>query len=324
MHRNHLNLLLATVTLLSVSSSASAQATIDPPCNGWTLHTRTLPTICPEVVIDGLHGQGIAAIGGIAFDSSGDLFISRPATGQVLRLAPRNGFFDPPEVVVSGLDFPGGVACSADICYVATDTTITRLNDDKAVLTGLPSDGLRPLRISPDGRLYTTRDNQPISLALDGSGEQPVSGVSGVPMDFAWSPSGTLWASDGNQNVLSTSASVRFAPASAPSGIAFYPNAPDVAFPQFAGGLLVVTSGSWNTTIIEGYELWLVPFASADQPGKPIALIPANTNQSNSDAALYSLSFYPDHPVAVAVSPEGWIYVATREGRVIRLRPRHN
>jgi glucose/arabinose dehydrogenase len=115
---------------------------------------------------------------------------------------------------------------------------------------------------------------------------------------------------------------IAFAPASAPSGIAFYPNTSGVAFPQYAGGLLVVTSGSWNTTIINGYELWIVPFAVPDQPGTPIRLIPANTERSSSNAALSALSFFPDHPVTVAVSPEGWIYAATREGRVIRLRPR--
>ena len=319
---------LYLILLLTIAAIAPtpvfAQATIDPPCDGWTLHTRTLPTICPEVVIDNLSGQGIAAIGSIAFDSNGDLYISRPATGQVLRLAPHNGFFDAPEVAAGGLDFPGGVACSGVECYTATDTTVTRLADNKAILTDSPSDNLRPLRIGPNGRLYTTRGDKPISMALDGTDTQPVTGISTAPLDFAWSPNGTLWISDGDQTVLSTHGSVAFSSASAPSGMAFYPTTPAMAFPQFSGGLLVVTSGSWNTTIIEGYELWLVPFPTADRPGNPIPLIPANTDRTNSDAALYSLSFFPDHPVAVTVSPEGWIYVATREGRVIRLRPRHN
>ncbi|MHB8625929.1 MAG: hypothetical protein ACYDBJ_01945 [Aggregatilineales bacterium] len=320
--RHGLFLLLIALAALPSSVAAHIEAQIDPPCNGWALHTRTLSTICPEVILDGLTGQGVAAIGSIAFDANGDLYVSRPATGQVLRLTPHDGNFDPPAVIASGLDFPGGLACSGDICYTATDTTITRLTDGKAMVIGLPSGDLRPLRIGSDGRLYTTRGKQTISLAIDGTDEHPVAEISTPPLDFAWSSNGTLWFSDGNQSVRSIHAEVAFAPASAPSGIAFYPNTPDLAFPQFGGGLLVVTSGSWNTTTIDGYELWIVPFVASDRPGTPIRLIPADTERSSADAALVALSFFPDHPIAVAISPEGWIYAATREGRVIRLRPR--
>jgi glucose/arabinose dehydrogenase len=297
----------------------------DPPCNNWTRHTRTLPTICPEVILDGLTGQamGIAAIGSLAFDTDGSLYVSRPATGEVLRLTPQAGYFNTPEVIASHLDFPGGIACAQDMCYTATDTTITRLSDGKAIVTGLPSGALRPLRIGPDGRLYTTDADQLISLATDGTDERSVPGIAAAPADFAWSPSGTLWFSDGKDSVRSVVTAIAFDPDSAPSGIAFYPTAPNMAFPEFAGGLLVVTSGSWNTPTISGYELWEIQFTAPDQPGSKLRLIPANTERSSSDAALVALSFFPDHPVSVAVSAEGWIYVATREGRVIRLRPRH-
>ncbi len=322
--RHRLFLLLIVSVALPSNVLAHTEAQTDPPCDGWTLHTRTLSTICPEVILDGLTGQGIAAIGSIAFDAIGNLYVSRPATGQVLRLTARDGNFDAPQVIASGLDFPGGLACSEATCFSATDTTITRLTDGKAIVTGLPSGDLRPLRIGPDGQLYTTRGEQTISLTIDGTDERPVIETSTLPLDFAWSPDGTLWFSDGNQSVRSMHASVTFALASVPSGIAFYPNTPDLAFPQFAGGLLVVTSGSWNTATIDGYELWIVPFVRSDQPGTPIRLIPADTERSSADAALVALSFFPDHPIAVAVSPEGWIYAATREGRVIRLRPRRN
>jgi glucose/arabinose dehydrogenase len=184
-------LLFMLLAALPSTAFTPAAAQTDPPCNGWTLHTRTLPTICPEVILDGLTGQGVAAIGSIAFDANGDLYISRPATGQVLRLTPHNGIFDAPEVIASGLDFPGGVACSGTLCYAATDTTITRLTDGKAIVNGLPSGSLRPLRIGPDGRLYTMRGAQIISLAIDGTDEHTPTDIPTPPMDFAWSLNGT-------------------------------------------------------------------------------------------------------------------------------------
>lgn len=313
---------LLALSMPAVHMQTNPQAAI--PCNNWSLHTRTLAAICPEVILDGLSGQGVAAIGSLAFDTNGNLYVTRPATGQVLRLIAQNGVFELPEIIASGLDFPSGVACEGNMCYTATDTTIVRLSDGNPILTGLPSGTLHPLRIGLDGRLYTSRDDQMISLSTEGTDTRSVAGPLAAPVDFAWLPDGTLWVSDGVQSVRSNLNSVIFASGSAPTGIAYYPAMPAMAFPQFGGSLLVVTSGSWNTPTISGYELWVVSFTSSDRPGTPIRLIPADTERSSSDAALVSLSFFPDHPIAVAVSPEGWIYVATREGRIIRLRPRYS
>ncbi len=322
----------AFLTLGPVPESAfSVPATAAPACNGWTLHTRTLPTICPEVVVDALPGiLGMVTIGGLTFDSGGALYVSDTATGQVIRLtraSPGSGQFDAPQSIASGLNLPGGLACSSGTdaaCYAATDTAIVRLSDGGLLVSDLSSDGLRPLRIGPDGRLYTTQGGKPISLASDGSDIRPAAQADSLApaADLAWAANGVLWASDGLQTVRAVDGSaLTFDPQSAPTGIAFYPNSPGMAFPQFADGLLVVTSGSWDTPTIAGYELWLVPFASG-HPSTPQRLIPADTERSSSDAALVALSFFPDHPVAVAVSAEGWIYVATREGRIVRLRPR--
>src|ERR1700694_3528227 len=152
---------------LTVQSPALYRETA-PPCNGWTLHTRTLPTICPETIVDGSTAQGVASIWGLAFDATGDLLFTRPATGQVMRLsvsASHPAQFDPPQVVADGLDFPTGLVCSAVACYVTTQTAIMQLDPHgtqppRAIFTGLTPDHLHPLRIGAEGRLYTLQGDQ--------------------------------------------------------------------------------------------------------------------------------------------------------------------
>lgn len=44
--------------------------------------------------------------------------------------------------------------------------------------------------------------------------------------------------------------------------------------------------------------------------------------RSTAAISLAGRGFFPQHPAGVAVTPEGWIVVATQEGRVFRARPR--
>ena len=305
----------------------SAARSSDPPCDGWMLHTRTLLTICPEVVIEGLSGQGVTAIGEMAFDSFGVLLVTRPATGEVLSLLPDKqhaGKFLPPETFATGLNFPYGIACAGSQCYVSTQTQIIRLKDQSVVISDLTAYAVHPLHIVGDKQLVTANGSSVVSVNLDGSHE--VTGSWPHPIvDFGYSAASDFWTADGTSRVESDPIgqipTIDFSPNSGPSALTFYPNQVGLAFPQFANAMLVVTAGSWGATVVAGYELWLVPF-SGGHPGTPRTLIPANTDRTNSDAALYLLTFFPDHPVAVSISPEGWIYVATREGRIVRLRPR--
>jgi glucose/arabinose dehydrogenase len=301
-------------------------ASADPACDGWTRHTRTLSSICPEIVIDGLSGQGITAIGALAFDSRGALYVSRPATGEVLRLSPDDqhaGKFLPPETIATGLNVPYGVACADVTCFVTTNTQLVRLTDKAVLVSDLTPYEVHPLHLDPQQRLWTSSAGSLIRVKRDGSDVQVSPPWKSPIADFGWTSKGSLWASDGRSHVQTESAvsAINFSPNSTPTSLTFYSNQAGSAFPQFANGLLIVTSGSWNAVTLTGHELWFVPFVE-DQPGSPMALIPANIDRSNADAALYLLTFFPDHPVAVAVSPEGWIYVGLREGQIVRLRPR--
>ncbi len=126
---------------------------------------------------------------------------------------------------------------------------------------------------------------------------------------------------------------------SRPAGMAFYHGQ---AFPEFEGDLLLVTSGSWNRRIPSGYALLRLCFdrmgeleICADEHGNPIlddhgdpspweVLLPVDPFYPDHGLELLHVqgqSFYPDHPVDVAVSPQGLITVAVMEGRLIQLRP---
>ncbi len=238
------------------------------PCDNWTLHTRTLPDICPEVILDNLTAQGIASIWGMAFDADNNLYFARPATGQIVRMASRAGRFEPPQPYADGLDFPQWISCESTGCIVRS----------------IPA-ALRTISFE----------------------------------DFSLSPQNeSVWYSR-DASIFSEHTEVKLSPFSHPLGLAFYQGA---AFPQFQNGLLVVTSGSWNMPVIAGYELLFIPMDNSGKPGAVQRLIPANTERSSADAALAELSFFPDHPVSIAIDHNGWIYVAVREGRIIRLRPR--
>lgn len=253
----------------------------------------------------------------------------------MLRLAPHNFTFDPPQVVADKLTWPGAIACGvgaveAVACYVAADTAIFQIGDITPVIDGLPSDPQRPLLISVDGAIFTTLpikrgqivrfDRQP-----DGRFSATPGVLNGIPMTavgFALASNGQLWMTTNNQYFHGLAhLSIRVAPDDAAYGIAAYPDRADVAFPNLRGHLLITTIGSWNALTIAGYELWDVPL-DGHEPNTARPIIPSDTDLNSSDASLNALTFYPDHPIAVAVDPRGWIYVATREGRLVRLRPR--
>jgi hypothetical protein len=64
-----------------------------------------------------------------------------------------------------------------------------------------------------------------------------------------------------------------------------------------------------------------IPF-DRGKPGIPVRILP-DTPRNTADASLIRTSFYPYHLMAMAISPEGWIYVSIAEGRIYRFRPRN-
>lgn len=125
---------------------------------------------------------------------------------------------------------------------------------------------------------------------------------------------------------------------SSPAGLVFYEGA---AFPEYDGDLLVVASGLSNRRIPSGHALYRVCFdrngnleTCLDVNGQPVLneqgsptsrerLVPVDSYYGYGLDVLQiqGQSFYPEHPVDVAISPEGWIVVSVMEGRLIQLRP---
>lgn len=111
---------------------------------------------------------------------------------------------------------------------------------------------------------------------------------------------------------------------STPSGMLFYSGD---AFADWDGDLVVVLAGSWSLPEPAGYALTLVEFDESGNPsGTALRIVPSSENpiyayDSLSEFSLSGRGFFPYHPVDIALSKEGWIYVALQEGRILRLRP---
>ncbi len=136
-----------------------------------------------------------------------------------------------------------------------------------------------------------------------------------------------------------TPAALIFQAHSSPAGMVFYHG---TAFPELEGDLLVVMSGSDNQRIPSGYTLLRICFDAdgrletcrnadgnplLDSQGNPASqdvLIPVDVNYPDHTLEVLHVqeqSFFPDHPVDITVSPDGFIVISVLEGRLIQLRP---
>ncbi|NDJ78966.1 MAG: hypothetical protein GYB65_22170 [Chloroflexi bacterium] len=198
-----------------------------------------------------------------------------------------------------------------------------------------------------------------LRYALDGSDEQIVATGLYHPADFDWHPeTGDLWVVDagplpGGEGPLYAAlnrvvpgaddvadfgapdcmpggepcagveeAALTLPSSSNPAGVVFYDH---TAFGAWPGDLLVAQAGSWDLSEPQGYALILLEFDGGALSGVQRTIAPTSVAPAPVESlAEYSLSgrgFFPEHPIDVAISPEGWIYVALQEGGVLRYRP---
>lgn len=127
-----------------------------------------------------------------------------------------------------------------------------------------------------------------------------------------------------------------FGSGAVPSSLAAYPFDP---LPGTADTLIAVLSGDPSQTDIVGYKVIMITFDAEDQPLGATALIPYRLESKRAAYLPYrgeglywerfihvneiGFGFYPQQPLAVAVSPQGWIYISITGGRIIALRPRN-
>ena len=166
----------------------------------------------------------------MAFDSSGNLYVSIPNLGAIYKLtdADNDGFSDQPILFHVGMDQPHGLVWSDDKLYVAEPSQVLELRDTdhdnqvdkiRTVIDGLPDDGghwTRTLVVGKDGFLYLSvgsrcnacEEENPMRATI-----LKVNPVTGKTLIFAqglrntvgltFSPDGeTLWGSDNGRDQL--------------------------------------------------------------------------------------------------------------------------
>ena len=120
-----------------------------------------------------------------------------------------------------------------------------------------------------------------------------------------------------------------------PISLAAYPQA---SLPGTKDTLIVVLSGEPSQIDIVGYKVIMITFDEANRPLGATILIPYRKLDLRQAYTPYreeglfwekniwlselGYGIYPQQPLAVAVHPQGWIYLSITGGRIIVLRPR--
>ena len=108
---------------------------------------------------------------------------------------------------------------------------------------------------------------------------------------------------------------------STPLGLAYYDHD---ALPDLRDSLLVTLHGSRHRIELRGYALAVIRFDAQGQPLAPEVIIPQQSGSFSfglSKLNYLGKGFWPERPLDVAISPEGWIYVSVTGGRILALRP---
>lgn len=122
-----------------------------------------------------------------------------------------------------------------------------------------------------------------------------------------------------------TAPALTFPTGSTPLGMAAYTAD---TLPDLDGTLLVILNGSRHQVDLRGYALAVVRFESAGDPaGYDIlipfeAVTPARVGYSLAEMNYRTSGFWPNRPLDVAVSPEGWLYISVSGGEILAVRPR--
>jgi len=111
---------------------------------------------------------------------------------------------------------------------------------------------------------------------------------------------------------------------SAPLGLAAYTSD---TFPSLTDSLLVALGGSYNQVELRGFQMIAISL-QGDQPTGYTILMPSLSNRAghpelSQETVQYSgAGFWPQRPLDIAVSTQGWVYISVSGGRILALRPR--
>lgn len=130
---------------------------------------------------------------------------------------------------------------------------------------------------------------------------------------------------------------MRFGTGAVPTSLAAYGH--DL-LPGTEDTLIVVLSGEPSQVDFVGYKVIMISFDDDDRPLGSTVIFPFAYESGRQAYIPYrgqglfwekfihlneqGFGIYPQHPLAVAVSPEGWIYIGITGGRIVALRPRYD
>lgn len=267
---------------------------------------------------------------------------------------------DRADVVLEGLALPSALLWHEGALLIATEGSVLRWQQDGALETLIsdlpPSDFLHTALAVWQGRLYVGigacqacgRTGEVRAYPL-GGGEvgEVVMRLTGVPLAFAvlsdtlyvseLAPEDAPDARDALYRVGESLPIVRFARHVTPIAFAPYRGA---AFPFLSGQVLMLHMGQANSSIPLGYDLTAIAANGSDVRAwawTPLAprddsiveldfrLLPTEPspifdNPTSEYISRRGTGFYPHLLYSVAVSPEGWIYLALSGGRLYALR----
>ena len=187
------------------------------------------------------------------------------------------------------------------------------------------------------GKLWTldSAPSQRERVALDELNRVEAGGWYGFP--YCMGNDTARIASDARNCDESIAPVMLFGSGAVPSSLAAYSH--DV-LPGTKDTLIVVLRGEPSQIDIVGHKVIMISFDDADQPLGATVVIPLRLQFGRNAYLPYQgeglfwetfihlnelgFGFYPQQPLAVAVSPQGWIYISITGGRIIALRPRYD
>lgn len=185
------------------------------------------------------------------------------------------------------------------------------------------------------GQLWSldSAPNRGRGLALDELNRVEAGGFYGFPFCFGRDRPGL--ASNAGDCQRSIAPVMQFGGGAMPGSLAAYDH--DV-LPGAADTLIVVLRGDPHQVDLVGYKVIMISFDERDQPLGASILMPYRYQAWQPAYLPYGgdglyweqfihiselgFGFFPQRPLAVAVSPQGGIYISMTGGRIIALRPR--
>ncbi|HEV8304559.1 MAG TPA: PQQ-dependent sugar dehydrogenase [Gemmatimonadales bacterium] len=177
----------------------------------------------PDGFTVNLFAEGLSGVRTLALGPGGAVFAALSGNGEIVRVVDedQDGVADRVETVLSGLDYPFGLAFRGDTLYFAEQDAVRRLDPGLptpvTVVAGLPRDGhvSRTIVFGPDNRLYVAIgsscnvcDDAPPRAAvtrynLDGSSPHTFATGLRNSVGLAFHPTtGELWANNNDRDRL--------------------------------------------------------------------------------------------------------------------------